>query len=360
MPDDFARDSRPPSATRIIRPDTLSPTTLDELLAKGWYRIGQSFISCDFVNMEQGIRGVIWTRVPLATYSFRKSLRKLIRKVERKYEVSVQPCVMDEEHQRVYSAYLAVAPGERPEDLREARSSNANYDLFDTREVSIRLDGELVAFSWFDLGEATLQSVMGVYDPRHAEDSLGFYTMLKEVEFGLEHDLDYFYSGYILCDDPAMDYKLRTGHIEFLDRTTDTWVDEANFDVDRSNPLGKTRRALEELSTLVGQLPYDIYINEHFSLGASSPALAACLAYPEAIVFARPGNSPTMLVVGYDTVADHYELLQCARATLTSQLTGQVILSDLLITTRSIGAWRDPHALANHILRATTPDQAVD
>lgn len=360
MPDDFARDSRPPNATRIIRPDTLSPTTLDELLANGWYRIGQSFISCDFVNMEQGVRGVIWTRVPLATYSFRKSLRKLIRKIERKYEVCVQPCVMDDEHQRVYSAYLDVAPGERPEDLWEARSSSADYDLFDTREICIRLDGELVAFSWFDLGEKTLQSVMGVYDPRYADDSLGFYTMLKELEFGLKHDLDYFYSGYILCDDPAMDYKLRTGHIEFLDKTTDTWVNEANFSVERSNPLGKTRRALDELSTLVSQIPYDIYSNEHFSLGASSPALATCLAYPEAIIFARPGNSPTMLVVGYDTVADHYELLQCARATLTSQVTGQVILSDLLITTRSIGTWKDPLALANNILYAMAVHRQAD
>ena len=76
--------------------------------------------------------------------------------------------------------------------------------MFDTREVRVWNGDRLVAFSWFDLGRESVQSLIGVYEPSMARQSLGFYTMLLEVQHALEQGLRFHYPGYVLPGDPAM------------------------------------------------------------------------------------------------------------------------------------------------------------
>lgn len=332
--------ARPACAPRRLKPATLSPEELDTYLEGGWYRVGQGLIFCEVVTTERGMRGVLWTRVPLAGYTYRKSLRKLMSRVERRFDVRVHPLVHDAEHEALYQRYLGSVDGDRPETLDQVRYGSGQsdgpggVDRFDTWEVSIRDGEELVGFSWFDLGARAMQSVVGVYAPEHARYSMGVYTMLREIRHGMDIGLDHFYSGYILCGDPKMHYKLRTGHVELLDHQRG-WVAEAfdPDDCDRWDPLARTRAALLAVRA---QLPDGRWLmadNAHFSIGAYAPGLASCVAYP--LVLLGPGSRP--LVLGWDSITGRYELLRARRASLTGE-GGAVLLDDLLVTTRHIQA----------------------
>ena len=97
------------------------------------------------------------------------------------------------------------------------KRDESEHDAFETWEVAV-WDGErLVAFGWFDLGAESIQSLIGAYDPRYGRHSLGYNTLLLEVRWAQRHGRRYHYAGYVVPGDPAIDYKLRVGDVEYLD-----------------------------------------------------------------------------------------------------------------------------------------------
>ena len=64
--------------TRILRPERILPEELDSYLARGWYRIGQTLMTCRFVLYDGNLRSAVWTRSPLPKTSLgRKMATKL-------------------------------------------------------------------------------------------------------------------------------------------------------------------------------------------------------------------------------------------------------------------------------------------
>lgn len=339
-------DDRPLCATRSFTPEVLLLSQLDEYLAQGWYRIGQRMMYCEYTAADRGTHGTLWTRVPLAGYTFRKSLRKLRRKVERDFEVTVAPHLSDDEHENLYARYLEVAPGERSEDLHEFLHGvhSERTRAFDTWEVTIRDGARLVAFSLFDRGEESLQSLLGAYDPDYAKHSLGFYTMLRELQYGIDEGMSYFYAGYVLCGDATMDYKLRTGHVEVLDRIEGRWRPFEEIDRDELDPLGRTRRNLEALLATPTFEGWQLHETQHFALGAYAPHLESCLPYPLALWRRGAAREPESWVLGYDSITEAFELSRCVRGAITSA-DGEVLVEDLIFLTRSVQRWPDAEAV---------------
>ena len=336
-------DNRPACATQHISPTHLSPGMLDDYLAHGWYRIGQHMIYCEYISWKQGMSGVIWTRVPLEGYTLSKSLRKKHRKIERHFEVTVHPARIDAAHRATYKKYLSVAPGERSQHLEDVLfGGQPDRGLFDTWEVEIvhRESGELAAFSWFDRGETSLQSIIGVYDPAYGSYGLGQYTMIREILMGIEYGLDHYYAGYILCDDEAMHYKLSTGHIEFLDRTRGEWVEEERLDVQEHDPIQRTHDALALAQQTQTFANWQFYSNRHFELSAYAPNLKSCLAYPLVLWHTESEHSPFVLVLAWDSVTARYELLRCLRGVLATP-DGSVTIRDLFVVDRSLDHFDD-------------------
>lgn len=336
------RDGLPICATRRIEPREMSPDQLDEYLAAGWYRIGQSMMYCDFVTMERDTTGVLWTRVPLEDYSFKRSLRRTRNKVERDFSVEVGPLTHDTEHELLYQRYLTTTSGTRAEDLCELRgvSSPNGADIFDTYEVSVRDGDRLIAFSWFDRGATSIQSITGVYDPDYASYSLGIYTMLRELRYGIDEGLTHFYAGYVLCGDSTMDYKLRTGHVWCLDRPAAQWRAWEEVEAEDLDPLQRTRDALLEARDGMREIRCALHVNDHFTLSAVAPNLTSCLAYHVALL-CGPTFAGMVLALCWDSALEQYELLRCIRATLTSPQTRQVLVDELFVVSGSLGQYAD-------------------
>jgi arginine-tRNA-protein transferase len=214
--------------SRIRYPDQVAPSELDDYLEAGWRCAGQAIYTAHFMRFPATVEGRIYstlpTRLPLKGYTFKKRLRKLWRRVHRTFRVETgQPFVYDSAAQQVHQRYEAAFSdrGLADEDVYQEQPSGPF--TFDTRSIRIYDGDQLVAFSVFNLGQRSIYSSQGIYDPDYARHSLGFFSMLAEINYGVEEGLSYYYPGYVVPGYDEFDYKLRVGDMEYYDLSSDTW-----------------------------------------------------------------------------------------------------------------------------------------
>lgn len=308
---------------RVHHPATISAKALDRYLRLGWYRIGQAMVTCQFLWSENGeLRDAVWTRTDLQSHRVKRSHRRIHKRNLAKYTVSEGPFRLDAEHEEVYSRYLSVARGSRSDTLNGAMNGNMPYNRFQSRELSIRTaDGRLAAFSTFDVGEDSLQSLMGVYDPEFSRDGLGFWSLLLEVEHAKKLGLRFHYSGYVLPGDPSMDYKLRVGAMEYLHAGSSEWRAWSRFNQDELGSK-QLRQALANAETGLIHAGFltDCVQYRYHEMGAWNPQLGRTLAHPLALLVARSWDGPDARVhawwvmVVYRLDRKRYEVLKVLRA----------------------------------------------
>jgi hypothetical protein len=270
------------------------------------------------------------------------------------FTCEIGPMRVDAERERLYQRYRETVRGERSPCLEDFLHGDSERDVFDTWEVCVRDEGRIVAFSWFDRGQCTIQSLLGVYDPDHRGHSLGYYTMLKEVEFGIDQGMTHFYPGYVLPGEPAMDYKLRVGEVEFLENRSRLWLpwtELTNYEmpVERlATALVAAEEALEAVG-LTGQTrQYPM-----FEAPAWHAHLRGCLDQPLVLDVAPENWVPRPLVVAYDPERSCYRLLRCIRArALTVQVEGEDPRPvDLWVVDAWLATCPDAASLAREVLR---------
>lgn len=300
---------------RVVRPPRLSPEELDEFLHGGWFRIGQALMTCRVVQFEGVLRPAIWTRQVLDRAPLTRSNRKLMARNHKLYRVEEGPVVLDDEHEALYQRYRQGARGERSETLVDFLYGESSTDVFPTREIRVFDGDRLVAFSWFDLGRETVQSLMGVYDPALSRHSLGYWTMLLEVEHARRTGRRFFYPGYVLPGDPAMDYKLRLGDVEFLHPDAGQWRPLAELAAVQL-PTDRLRRSLEQVREALEArgIPARTVAYPWFEAPAWQPDLTSCLDQPLVLRCFPEQRGGALLIVTYDLDRSQFGLLRCLRA----------------------------------------------
>lgn len=242
----------PPKLPRIEPAHTVTGTEIDRRLEGGWYRVGQHWLTCRLLVNERGVWSTVWTRVPLDGYRFKKSHRKLLARVDRAYTIREAPAVPDAAHEALYSRYRDSVSGSRSPTLEAFLGGEGDVDAFAARELGLWDGDRLVAFSWFDVGDRAIQSLIGVYDPERASESLGFTTLLLEMRQAMRLGLTFHYAGYVLPGDPKMDFKLRPGSVEFLDLGTRIWRPWAECDLSQQ-PAERLKSRLHEASVALAE-----------------------------------------------------------------------------------------------------------
>lgn len=196
-------------------PQSISPARLDRYLSGGWFRSGPSLFRTQVLCLEGGVFPVVNIRTPLEGYTFSKSLRKILRKNDERFRVEVGMASVDAAKESLYAQHKHRFKGFIFETLEEFLFSGEIGDLFDTWEVRVYDQLELIAVSYFDRGKGSLASLLGLFHPAYESFSVGLYTMLKEVQYGIEAGFKFYYPGYILKDFSGFDYKLRLGHQQY-------------------------------------------------------------------------------------------------------------------------------------------------
>jgi arginine-tRNA-protein transferase len=192
---------------QTIYPERMDGRLLDEGLARGWYRIAQSFITTDLITHGEKLLPVFWLRIDLARYKPSRSARRIAAK-NAKYSLEIKPFAITDEIEALFRAYRASIDFAMSETVAEYLLGEGCVNAFDSRLIEVR-DGErLVAVGYFDLGERTSTGILHFYDPQLADESLGKYLFLAEIDYSLRLNLDFYYMGYLCYGNPKFDYKV--------------------------------------------------------------------------------------------------------------------------------------------------------
>ena len=209
--------------TEIHYPEYLPHQKLDEYLARGWFRMGQMIFTCRFLCFDGTLYTAVWTRLVLKDYTFRKSLRKNFNRNNQRFKVVIRRAVFDREKNDLYNIHRKRFEGYVSSNLRKSLFGDADYNIYDTWETCIYDGEQLVGASFFDLGNNSIASIMGLFHPDYSKYSLGLFTMLLEIDFGLRNGADFYYPGYVVPEYFKFDYKLRIGESDYYDPDLGIW-----------------------------------------------------------------------------------------------------------------------------------------
>ncbi|CAH0999467.1 Aspartate/glutamate leucyltransferase [Neolewinella maritima] len=214
-------------ATHIIHPTkVIAPQQLDEFLASGWRPTGQSIYTSDYLRTDDDeLHGCLQIRLSLQDFTFKKRHRKLLRRNSARFRIVHEAARFpDGELLRVNRLYMDVHPEKTREDLEYNVMNEDGERVLNTQLFRV-YDGErLVAFSYFDVGRRVIYTKAGIYDPAYAGYSLGVFTMLLEVQYGMQQDFTHYYPGYYAPTFPAFDYKLQLGPMTYREIHTGRWL----------------------------------------------------------------------------------------------------------------------------------------
>jgi len=300
--------------TEIHYPEFLPHKKLDEYLARGWFRMGQMIFTCRFLCFDGQLYTAVWTRLALQDYSFRKSVRKIFNRNNKRFRVVVRRAIFDKAKSELYLIHRQRFGGHVSSNLRKSLFGDADYNIYDTWETCIYDEDRLIAASFFDLGDNSIASIMGLFHPDYSKYSLGFYTMLLEIDFGKKTGAEYYYPGYVVPNYYKFDYKLRIGDTEYFDPDKNQWFphDQLNLSQLSSNILkSKLQELQEHLNTL--NIPSTIYLYPLYERILFGHEYKNFLHSPLFISCFHKKFHRLLLIVEYDLFQKTYRLIQAGR-----------------------------------------------
>ncbi len=211
-----------PTCEFLIPLPALSANRLDKLLARGWFRYAQTVFRTQLQYMDGQLYTPLNIRMRVQEEALPKKMQKLLNRNNKRFRHEIQPATFSEEKQRIYDLHKKRLSGYFPFDLRQLIHLTED-SLFDTWEVAVYEAEKLVAVSFFDVGQESIASISGLFDPDYGSYSLGLYTMLLEIEFVKTTNRTFYYPGYVLDLPSLYDYKLKIGEVEMFDWQTNRW-----------------------------------------------------------------------------------------------------------------------------------------
>jgi arginine-tRNA-protein transferase len=211
-------------------PGELSRRELDEYLARGWFRMGQSIFTTDEFPFKGNWHTVHWLRLRLQEVNFTKSARKILG-LNKELKVSVQPLQLTNEIEELYTNYRNSVEFDPPESVAGYLSGDRDGNIYDTQVIEVRDGQQLVAAGIFDRGENSIAGIMNFYHPGYRSKSLGKYLMLLKIQHAKQMGTTYYYPGYIARGFSKFDYKIfpDPGATEVYDSQKEEWIDLAVF-----------------------------------------------------------------------------------------------------------------------------------
>ncbi len=297
-------------------PSEVKGPDLDAYLAKGWYRMGQSIFTTHFLCFGSEFYSALWIRADLSTYALRKSLRKLHNKNKKVFTIRYGLASITPEKEALYRIYKSNFPAPLSPSLKESLLDLEDRNIFDTYEVCVYDEDRLVACSFFDVGEESVASILGIYDAAYSKYSLGLYTMVLELIYAKEQGFKYYYPGYVVPGYSRFDYKLRIGEVSYYHLKTNTWrpfTEESKTET----PLREMHTRLQQVDDLLKarQIKGQIKYYPMFEANLVSFSLTTYFDYPillKLLLSNRPDEQEhDFFLVVYNNKSGLFQLLHC-------------------------------------------------
>ena len=185
----------------------ISLAETDARLADGHRRTGEFLYQTNCPNCSQ-CQAI---RIPVENYQFSSNQRRVLNKGNRKYDQRANDMVGDEQRVRLFNLHRMqrnLSKNDSEIDLEEYLWGFVK-SCFRSFEISYWVDEVLKCVAICDLGASSLSAVYTFYDPNLTNDSIGTYSILKQIEFCQQQKLKYLYLGYYVQDCSHMVYKSR-------------------------------------------------------------------------------------------------------------------------------------------------------
>ncbi|MGC3943525.1 MAG: GNAT family N-acetyltransferase [Chryseolinea sp.] len=191
-------------------PESLSPAELDAYLARGWFRMGPTIFTTNFLSFKENLYSAVWLRVDLADFEGGKTQAKLF-KTNSVFTTRIRRATITDEKESLFAKYKKSVPFEASASLNHLLFGKATATVYNTFEVDVFDKDRLIAVGYFDLGKEAGMGISSIYDPEYKKYSLGKYLIYLKMNHCKELGMRYFYPGYFVPGYPFFDYKLSIG-----------------------------------------------------------------------------------------------------------------------------------------------------
>jgi arginyl-tRNA--protein-N-Asp/Glu arginylyltransferase len=231
-------------------PQKLTPQEHDHYLELGWFRMGQTIFTTNFLNFRKQFYSAIWLRVDLKDFSADNTQRKLFKQNE-DFRIEIQEAAITPEKETLFTLYKNVISFNASASLHALLYGKALHNIYHTLEINVYDDDRLIASGFFDVGSESAAGITAFYDPAYRKHSLGKYLIYLKMNYCRQRNLRYFYPGYFVPGYAFFDYKLGIGKdaLQYLQLRSGQWRPITDFSVE-DIPLKKMRDKLATLQAL--------------------------------------------------------------------------------------------------------------
>jgi arginine-tRNA-protein transferase len=297
-------------------PASLSGEHLDSYLEDGWFRMGLSIFTTNFLRFNGDFYSAIWLRINLNEEYQPKAFYK-IAKLNAKFRVEITEGSIKPMHELLFAKYKKHITFDASPSLTHLLYSDGVKNIYDTYEVNIYDDENLIAAGFFDLGKNSAQGITCFYDPDYKKYSLGKYLMFLKMDFCRRNGFTFFYPGYFAPGYPLFDYKIELAKagLEYFDLSNEIWSNIDSF-VPTETPLIVMKRKLMELSLMLqaNSFEHSFWYYEFFDadLIANLNGLNF-FDFPVFIYCFEPQETDVVIpIIVYDVKDNKFHLLLCS------------------------------------------------
>ncbi len=194
----------------------VSHTEIDALLENGWRHFGTYFYRYNIGLFEAEFRRVFVLRIRLADFQLSKSQGRILKR-NNDLRTVVRPAAVTPEKEGLFQRHKRRFKDNIPNSIFDFLSAQPESLPCKAMEICVYRDEELLAASFFDVGDRTTSSIYGMFAPEESRRGLGIFTLLLEIEWAKENRKDFHYLGYAYQGNSFYDYKKRFNALEKFD-----------------------------------------------------------------------------------------------------------------------------------------------
>ena len=185
----------------------VSGHVLDNYLAEGYYRYRQLLFTTFYIEYLGTLHDVFWLRTDVSSIKAGNSSNKILKQ-NKSFTHTITPMQITPEMEHLFALYREHVSFEHAQSVHDNLYGDSQNNIFESYVIKV-FDGEiLIAFGCFDKGEKSIAGILNVYLPKYKRYSLGKYLILLKLEYCIQNQITYYYTGYIGIGLNYFDYKV--------------------------------------------------------------------------------------------------------------------------------------------------------
>jgi len=198
--------------TQFIDPEKIPDLQMYTHLTRfGFRRSGEHLYRPACSNCD----ACVSVRIPVAEINFSKNQKRCIKRAEH-FDYHHCDAYDSDEHYQLYEQYIIARHkgGDMYPPTRELFRSFLLSSWANTQFMEIRENSKLIACAVYDQLLDGLSAVYCYFDPEQSKLSPGKLSILKQIQYANQCDLDYLYLGYQINECRKMNYKTNFKPVE--------------------------------------------------------------------------------------------------------------------------------------------------